>query len=83
MSKKTEDSLSLPLSALAPGETATVTDICMTGAMRRRLADIGLIPGTPVFCLGRSPLGDPSAYRIRGAVIALRASDCREILLTR
>ncbi len=50
-------------------------------AMRRRLNDIGLIPGTRVECLGRSPGGDPSAYLIRGAVIALRRSDSQNILI--
>jgi ferrous iron transport protein A len=41
--------------------------------------DIGLVENTPVECLGRSPGGDPSAYLIRGAVIAIRADDCRGI----
>lgn len=71
----------VPLYGLSPGERGTVKEITLTGSMRRRLQDIGLIPGTPVECVGKSPLGDPSAYLIRGAVIALRASDCRGILL--
>ena len=83
MSESREHPTHLPLSALSPGESATVSAIRLEGAMRRRLQDIGLIPGTTVVCVGRSPLGDPSAYRIRGAVIALRNSDSREILLTR
>ena len=45
------------------------------GDIRRRLQDLGLIPGTPVSCLARSPLGDPCAYQIRGAVVALRRED--------
>jgi ferrous iron transport protein A len=49
--------------------------------MRRRMLDIGLAPGTEVECLGRSPAGDPSAYLIRGAVIAIRASDGHDVLL--
>ena len=71
----------VPMHGLSPGERGTVKEITLTGSMRRRLQDIGLIPGTPVECVGKSPLGDPSAYLIRGAVIALRASDCRGILL--
>lgn len=63
------------LSDLAPGETATVLELTAAGVMRRRFSDIGLVPGAPVACVGRSPAGDPSAYRIRGAVIAIRASD--------
>ena len=68
------------LSDIRPGETATVSALRTEGSMRRRLLDIGLIENTDVECLGRSPAGDPSAYLIRGAVIAIRAADCRDIL---
>ena len=71
------------MNSLAPGEAVTVCEILHTGDMRRRLQDIGLIRGTSVSCVGRSPLGDPSAYRIRGAVIALRSSDTALIGITR
>ena len=47
--------------------------------MRRRLLDIGLSDGTEVQCVGRSPMGDPSAYLIRGAVIAIRSNDSRGV----
>lgn len=63
------------LCALREGESAFVTEVRAPSAMRRRLLDIGLIPGTKVTCMGRSPAGDPAAYLIRGAVIALRGSD--------
>ncbi|GAA6268022.1 hypothetical protein F130042H8_10820 [Enterocloster alcoholdehydrogenati] len=42
---------------------------------------MGLTFDTPVECLGVSPLGDPAAYRIRGAVIAIRRADSRQILV--
>lgn len=69
------------LSDISPGEKATVSALRTEGSMRRRLLDIGLIENTDVECLGRSPAGDPSAYLIRGAVIAIRAADCRDILI--
>ena len=69
------------LSDLAPGQRGTVRALGATGAMRRRMLDIGLAPGTEVECLGRSPAGDPCAYLIRGAVIAIRASDGHDVLL--
>ncbi len=69
------------LSQLRPGERARVKRLTTSGAMRRRLLDLGLIEETAVMCLGRSPLGDPSAYLIRGAVIAIRARDSRPILI--
>ena len=42
------------------------------GPERRRMLDLGLVPGTVVEAEMKSPAGDPTAYRIRGAMIALR-----------
>ena len=64
---------------LQPGQSATVRSVCAPDGMQRRLRDLGLIENTRVVCLGRSPMGDPSAYLIRGTVIALRRCDCRGI----
>ncbi len=69
------------LSDIRPGQTAKVKALLSTGSIRRRLLDIGLIENTEVECLGRSPAGDPSAFLIRGAVIAIRSEDCRNILI--
>ncbi len=65
----------LALDRLPEGQSAYVTEVQNEPSMRRRLADIGLIRGTRVTCLCRSPAGDPAAYLIRGAVIALRSQD--------
>lgn len=69
----------LLLSDLKPGQRAVVRRLTTAGGMRRRLMDIGLKEGTAVECVGRSPAGDPAAYLIRGAVIALRVEDCAGI----
>lgn len=69
------------LSSLAEGTTATVMAMNSSGSMRRRLMDMGLIEGTRVICLHRSPAGDPTAYLIRGAVIALRSEDTGKIMV--
>ncbi len=68
-----------PLSALQIGQTATVMELESTGQMRRRLLDLGLVENTQVVCVGCSPAGDPTAYLIRGAVIAIRAIDGNKI----
>lgn len=73
----------MKLCDLTPGETAYVAQLLLTGEMQRRLLDLGLIGGTPVTCLGRSPGGDPACYLIRGAMIALRDIDTRRILVSR
>ena len=65
-----------------PGECVTVKELLTRGSMRRRLIDIGLTENTKVKCIGRSPCGDPSAYMIRGAVIAIRREDSGSILVS-
>lgn len=70
------------LCSLRVGESAVVTALTVPGEMRRRLLDIGLIEGTPVCCLGRSPGGSLGAYGIRGAVIAIRDSDAALVWIT-
>lgn len=69
------------LSSLKPGEKAIVSELKSDSDMRRRLLDIGLIKDTQIECVGKSPLGDPSAYLIRGAVIAIREDDGKKIML--
>lgn len=71
------------LAGIKPGEGAYVSRLNVGGALRRRLLDLGLVQGTWVECVGRSPVGDPAAYLIRGAVIALRAADSAKILVRR
>lgn len=61
--------------------TATVLTLLAEGGTRRRLRDIGLIEGTRVLCLNRGPSGDPVAYLIRGAVIALRREDSSKVIV--
>lgn len=63
------------------GQQATVVDLLCRGSIRRRLMDIGIIKGTRITCLGKSPLGDPRAYLVRGAVIALRCEDSSNIIV--
>ena len=71
----------IPLNRVPEGSIARVTGLFTTGAMRRRLQDIGLIEGPDIECLQKSPAGDPIAYYIRGTVIALRSEDSGNILV--
>ncbi len=64
---------------ISPGNAAVVSDMYAEGSIRRRLRDIGLVEGTHVECLMKSPLGDPTAYLIKGAVIALRQEDAASV----
>ena len=71
----------MPMTALSVGERAKVDCLRVSGPIRRRMLDLGLAAGTEVTCLHKSPAGDPTAYLIRGGVIALRAEDAKHILI--
>ncbi len=66
------------LNRLNIDEEAVVAKI---GEKSRRLKDLGLVEGTKVKCVLRSPLGDPYAYKLRGAVVAIRKEDASQIMV--
>ena len=68
------------LDCLRTGQKGTVLQIDLSGALEQRLTDLGLVEGTQVACRMTAPPGDPLAFELRGAVIALRASDAKHIL---
>jgi DtxR family Mn-dependent transcriptional regulator len=74
-----------PLTNLQVGETAQVLSISShtRGIERRRLMDLGILPGTAIELEMASPSGNPLAYRVRGAVIALRQSQAEDIRIQR
>ncbi len=61
------------------GEYCKVYELCAEEGISRRLQDLGFIRGTRIECLIKSPLGDPTAFLVRGAVIALRKDDSKHI----
>jgi len=71
------------LSDLAVGGEAIVHALApsCTGAERRRLLDLGVVPGTRIRCEFASPFGTPRSYDIRGALIALRDHQAERILI--
>ena len=73
------------LADVPPGQVARVLGInsSLQGPQRRRLLDLGLVPGTVVEAELASAGGDPVAYRIRGALIALRKDQSRWIQVDR
>ena len=69
------------LSDLPAGRSADVAQMDAPGPMGRRLLDIGFTEGTRVHCLYAAPSGEPRAYLVRGAVIALRREDAARVRL--
>jgi DtxR family Mn-dependent transcriptional regulator len=70
-----------PLTTLKPGEEAQIVALSprIRGVERRRLMDLGLLPGTSIGVEMQSAAGDPIAYRVRGALIALREAQAELI----
>jgi ferrous iron transport protein A len=71
----------LSLIDIPVGGSARVVNILTIGANRRRLLDLGLVPDSQVEVIRRSPAGNPTAYLIKGTLIALRNEDARQILV--
>lgn len=71
----------IPLHMVPLGSCSKVKEIIADGCSRRRMLDLGLILDTEVKSLRKSPSGDPIAYQIRGAVIALRSEEASKILV--
>lgn len=69
----------LTLDQLKTGQMATITKLNCTGNIRRRMMDLGILPGTRIQAEFSSPLGDPIAYRVREALIALRREQAIQI----
>ena len=67
------------LGSLSLGEEMSVLSVGGDASMQQRLEDLGVVSGTNISCVMISPMGDPRAYLIRGAVIALRHEDADRI----
>ena len=74
-----------PLSVLKLGEHGQIVGLSprCRGPERRRMMDLGILPGTVVTAELISPSGDPTAYRIRDALIALRVEQAQLINISR
>jgi DtxR family Mn-dependent transcriptional regulator len=83
--QEVEEVVGEPLTNLQLGEIAEVVSISprTRGVERRRLMDLGILPGTAIEIEMASPSGNPTAYRIRGAVIALRQTQAEDIRIQR
>ncbi len=57
------------------GTTATVMKIHGTGALKRRIMDMGITKGTQIYVRKAAPLGDPVEITVRGYELSLRKQD--------
>ena len=64
------------LSELPPHMTAVIVRLNRSDALGRRLTDLGVTEGEQITAEFRSQFGDPTAYRVKGCLLALRKKDC-------
>ena len=67
------------LAATPIGRTVTVRDVGGSRAFRRRLLEMGLVPGTPVRIVTIAPLGDPMQIEVRGGQWSIRRAEAAQI----
>ena len=65
----------MTLNDLCVNQSCIVSKVNSKGIMRRKLMDIGVVPGSILECILSSPSGNPCAYLIKGGLIALRNDD--------
>ena len=70
-----------PLHCMQIGKKVIIKKINSDDSIRRRFLDIGMIEGTPIECVLKSPFGDPHAYFVRGSLIAIRNDDASSVLV--
>lgn len=70
-----------PLSKFRVGERGVVASLGCTGALRRRIIDMGLTPGAPVLMRKMAPFGDPIEINVRGFEMGIRKAEADLILM--
>lgn len=71
------------LDRMQPGDSGIVSRLAGDPAVRRRLMELGLVPGTPVELVRRAPLGDPIELAVRGVHLSLRRTEASLIHVSR
>ena len=66
----------ISLSELNLNQKGIVVDINCNSSIKRRLLDLGLIPGTYITPVFSSPFGEPTAFEFRDTIISIRKEDC-------
>ena len=64
------------------GQTVTVVKLHGEGAVKRRIMDMGITKGIPIFVRKVAPLGDPVEVKVRGYELSLRKADAQMIEVT-
>src|SRR5450432_2193158 len=70
------------LSQTRIGQVVSIEHVAGEGSFRRRLMELGLVPGTRVEVVGVAPLGDPLELLVRGGSLSIRRSEAEGVAVT-
>ena len=71
------------VSYLNPGEKASIIKVSGKAYLKRRLLDMGVVPGSIIQMVRHAPLGDPLDIKIKGYHLSLRKSEAEHIEIKR
>ena len=69
------------LSNLKKNESGVISEIRLSGSIKRRLSEMGMTPGATVKMLRSAPLGDPIEFRVLNCNISIRKKDAEQIFI--
>ena len=72
--------MDIPLRKMKLNQEGKIKSVNAKGELGRRIRDMGLIPGTDFIVIGRAPLYDPVALKMRGFTLTLRNSEADYII---
>jgi Fe2+ transport system protein FeoA len=75
--------LEYKLSTLNPGESGTVVHVEGSGQIRKRILDMGIVPGVRIEIIRAAPMGDPIELKLRGYLLTLRKNEAESILVSK
>ena len=77
------DPLPIPLDTVITGEKARIVSVRAKGQLRKRLLEMGIIPGAIIESIRVAPLGDPVEFRVKGYNLSIRKGDasCIEVVM--
>ncbi|MDD2219857.1 MAG: FeoA family protein [Desulfoplanes sp.] len=73
--------MKISLRQLKVDQKASIVSVAARGELGRRIRDMGLVPGTEIMIIGRAPLKDPVAIRLKGFTMSLRNSEADHIMV--
>jgi ferrous iron transport protein A len=76
---KTEPEITLNL--LEPGNKAKVIHLQGRGSARKRILDMGMVPGVEVEVIKKAPLGDPIEFKVKGYNLSLRKTEAELVVV--